>query len=142
MAIPYIEDKEKLKEMSHELGSELKILEKKIYHLAGEEFNINSPKQLSHILFTKMGIAPPKKTTTGYSTSAEVLEELKEKVHSQEETINHLRMLVSETKKEEYQDVAGQFEELVKKQGEQFQKLMESFARSFKKASPARGARS
>ncbi len=72
-------DKEKLKEMSHDLTSELKHLEKKIYHAAGEEFNINSPKQLSHILFDKMGIAPPKKTTTGFSTSADVLEELKDK---------------------------------------------------------------
>jgi DNA polymerase I len=71
-------DIEKLKEMSHELSTELKHLEKKIYHLAGEEFNINSPKQLSKILFEKMGIAPPKKTTTGFSTSADVLEELQD----------------------------------------------------------------
>ncbi len=73
-------DRDKLKEMSHDLSTELKQLEKKIHHLAGEEFNINSPKQLSHILFHKMGIAPPKKTTTGYSTSAEVLEELQNRI--------------------------------------------------------------
>ncbi len=85
-------DKEKLKEMSHDLGTELKSLEKKIYHLAGEEFNINSPKQLSTILFEKMGIAPPKKTTTGFSTSAEVLEELQEKVPLAE-VILHYRLL-------------------------------------------------
>ena len=73
-------DIDKLKEMSHDLGAELKHLEKKIFHLAGEEFNINSPKQLSKILFEKMGIAPPKKTTTGFSTSADVLEELQDRV--------------------------------------------------------------
>ncbi len=73
-------DKEKLKDMSHDLATDSKELEKKIYHLAGEEFNINSPKQLSKILFEKMGIAPPKKTTTGFSTSAEVLEELQNTV--------------------------------------------------------------
>ncbi len=73
-------DPEKLKEMSHDLASELQSLEKKIYHLAGERFNINSPKQLSKILFEKMGIAPPKKTATGFSTSADVLEELQDKV--------------------------------------------------------------
>jgi len=82
-------DKEKLSEMSQELGVELRSLEKKIYHLAGEEFNINSPKQLSTILFEKMGIAPPKKTTTGFSTSAEVLEELQEKVPLAEVILNY-----------------------------------------------------
>ncbi len=82
-------DKEKLKEMSHDLASELKHLEKKIYHLAGEEFNINSPKQLSTILFHKMGIAPPKKTTTGFSTSADVLEELQEKVPLSKEILEY-----------------------------------------------------
>jgi DNA polymerase-1 len=69
-------DLDKLKSMSHDLAGQLKSLEKEIHHLAGEEFNINSPKQLSTVLFEKMGIAPPKKTTTGFSTSAEVLEEL------------------------------------------------------------------
>ncbi|MGA2402116.1 MAG: hypothetical protein ABSG91_10460 [Syntrophobacteraceae bacterium] len=51
-------------------------------------------------------------------------EELKERVESQEETIKHLRMLGPEDKKEEYLDLAGHFEGLVKQQGEQFQKLM------------------
>lgn len=60
-------------------------------------------------------------------------EELKEKVASQEETIRHLRMLMSESKMEEHQELAGHFEELAKKQGEQFQKLMESFGQSLKK---------
>jgi hypothetical protein len=60
-------------------------------------------------------------------------EALKEKVASLEETIKHLRMLFAEGKKEEFQEVSGRFEELAKKQGEQFQKLMENFARSVKK---------
>jgi hypothetical protein len=60
-------------------------------------------------------------------------ETLKEKAASQEETIKHLRMLFAEGKKEEFQEVSGRFEELAKKQGEQFQKLIESFAQSTKK---------
>ena len=51
-------------------------LEQEIYREAGEEFNINSPKQLGVILFDKMGMKGGKKTKTGYSTSAEVLEKL------------------------------------------------------------------
>lgn len=65
-----------LHQMSQEVQKEISLLAQEIYHLAGEEFNINSPKQLSEILFTKMGIKPPKKTATGLSTSAEVLESL------------------------------------------------------------------
>jgi DNA polymerase-1 len=48
----------------------------KIYELAGCEFNVNSPKQLGEVLFDKMGLPAPKKTKTGYSTSADVLEKL------------------------------------------------------------------
>ena len=44
--------------------------------MAGEEFNLNSPKQLSEILFKKLGIHPPKKTATGHSTNSDVLESL------------------------------------------------------------------
>ncbi len=51
-------------------------LENRIYELAGEEFNLNSPKQLSRILFEKLGLPAGKKTKTGYSTDAEVLEAL------------------------------------------------------------------
>jgi DNA polymerase-1 len=62
-------------------GEELRItrdeLERNIYEKAGEEFNINSPKQLSHILFEKLEIPGGKKTKTGYSTAADVLEKLK-----------------------------------------------------------------
>lgn len=70
-------DRALLKQISKKIGLELTTLEHQIYELAGEEFNINSPKQLSHILFDKMGIKPPKKTATGLSTNADVLESLK-----------------------------------------------------------------
>ena len=62
-------------------------------------------------------------------------EELKEKVASQEETIRHLRMLLSQNNQEAYRDMAGTFEGLVQKQGDQFQQLMESFTQSSKKDS-------
>ncbi|WP_295587972.1 DNA polymerase, partial [uncultured Oscillibacter sp.] len=52
-------------------------LEKTIYDMAGEEFNINSPKQLGHILFDKLGLPHGKKTKTGWSTNADVLEKLR-----------------------------------------------------------------
>lgn len=59
------------------LVSRITELEKNIYDLAGEEFNINSPKQLGVILFEKLRLPFGKKTKTGYSTSAEVLEKLR-----------------------------------------------------------------
>lgn len=71
-------DPHKLNKMSGELDKESKLLEAAIHKIAGEEFNIASPKQLSKILFEKMGLKPPKKTMTGFSTSIEVLEELQE----------------------------------------------------------------
>ena len=61
-----------------ELLEEIRRLEEEIYDLAGERFNINSPKQLGTILFEKLGLPAPKKTKTGYSTSAEVLERLQD----------------------------------------------------------------
>ena len=67
---------EVLKEYSDTLGEKLALLEQKIYDLVGEKFNINSPKQLGEILFEKMGIQGGKKTKTGYSTAADVLEKL------------------------------------------------------------------
>lgn len=70
-------DKEKLHSMSIELQQKILVLETKIYAIAGEEFNLNSPKQLSTILYEKLQINPPKKTQTGFSTSADVLESLK-----------------------------------------------------------------
>ena len=58
------------------LGTRIVELEKEIYEMAGEEFNINSPKQLGVILFEKLGMPHAKKTKTGYSTAADVLDKL------------------------------------------------------------------
>lgn len=69
-------DRQKLLEMGEELKHRLEELTSEIYRLAGVEFNINSPKQLGEILFDKLGLPVIKKTKTGYSTSAEVLEQL------------------------------------------------------------------
>ena len=69
-------DVQKLQEISKDLKLQLHILGDRIHKMAGETFNLNSPKQLSVILFEKMKIKPPKKTTTGFSTSADVLESL------------------------------------------------------------------
>ncbi|MBD8931758.1 MAG: DNA polymerase I [Ruminococcus sp.] len=65
-----------LKTYGEQLGSKIVELEKNIYDKAGEVFNINSPKQLGVILFEKMGLPNGKKTKTGYSTAAEVLDKL------------------------------------------------------------------
>ncbi len=67
---------EALKIYGSQLGEKIKELESVIYEAAGEEFNINSPKQLGVILFEKLELPHGKKTKTGYSTSAEVLEKL------------------------------------------------------------------
>jgi len=61
---------------SKNLEKELASIEQRIYFIAGEEFNINSPKQLQEVLFEKLGLRPTKKTKTGYSTNIDVLEEL------------------------------------------------------------------
>ncbi len=67
-----------LKTYGDELKEKISSLQQSIYDQAGEEFNINSPKQLGDILFEKMGMPHGKKTKTGYSTSAKVLEKLAE----------------------------------------------------------------
>ena len=67
---------EKMKVLSDEYSILLEKTKSKIYSEAGEEFNIQSPKQLEYILFDKMGIPPTKKTKTGFSTDEEVLTEL------------------------------------------------------------------
>nr|AAR11869.1 DNA polymerase I [Caldicellulosiruptor saccharolyticus] len=72
-------DKNTLQEYTKEIESKLLKLESQIYQIAGEWFNINSPKQLSYILFEKLKLPVVKKTKTGYSTDAEVLEELYDK---------------------------------------------------------------
>ncbi len=69
-------DREALKKYGEDLSVSIAELEKRIYEAAGEEFNINSPKQLGVILFEKLQMPNSKKTKTGYSTSAEVLEKL------------------------------------------------------------------
>lgn len=69
-------DVESLKQYGEELSGEIDALEQKIYSQAGIEFNINSPKQLGEILFERMGLTGGKKTKTGYSTAADVLEKL------------------------------------------------------------------
>ncbi|MED1203221.1 DNA polymerase I [Heyndrickxia acidicola] len=69
-------DVERLKEMGAEINGKLSAIEEKIHSLAGEVFNINSPKQLGSILFDKLQLPVVKKTKTGYSTSADVLEKL------------------------------------------------------------------
>lgn len=70
-------DTQRLKEYVDELEEKIELLTKEIYEIAGEEFNINSPKQLGVILFEKLMLPMGKKTKTGYSTAAEVLEKLR-----------------------------------------------------------------
>ncbi|MCR5345365.1 MAG: DNA polymerase I [Lachnospiraceae bacterium] len=69
-------EKSALKEYGDNLTESIVKLEKNIYKAAGEEFNINSPKQLGAILFEKLNLPNGKKTKTGYSTAADVLEKL------------------------------------------------------------------
>ncbi len=67
---------EELRTYGQHLGEQIVILEKEIYELAGETFNINSPKQLGVVLFEHLSLPNGKKTKTGYSTAADVLEKL------------------------------------------------------------------
>lgn len=69
-------DKEALSDYSKVLVEKINVLEKEIYEEAGEEFNINSPKQLGVILFEKLGMPNGKKTKSGYSTAADILDKL------------------------------------------------------------------
>ncbi|WIV10518.1 DNA polymerase I [Proteiniborus sp. MB09-C3] len=86
-------DEEKLKELGRELDGKIDILTQSIFDIAGEEFNINSPKQLGEILFERLKLPAVKKTKTGYSTNAEVLESLAE-IHPIAEKILEYRQLV------------------------------------------------
>ncbi|MBT2582494.1 DNA polymerase I [Planococcus sp. ISL-109] len=81
-------DREQLAEMGVELKRKLGMIEQEIFALAGQEFNINSPKQLGVILFEQLGLPTIKKTKTGYSTAADVLEKLEGK----HEIIHHILM--------------------------------------------------
>ncbi len=69
-------DRVALLDFGAKLATHIEELESKIFALAGEEFNIQSPKQLGEVLFEKLGLPPVKKTKSGYSTNAEVLEKL------------------------------------------------------------------
>ena len=75
----FLVDRQALLDFGASLTERIDGIESRIYELAGEEFNINSPKQLSTVLFEKLMLPAPKKTKTGYSTNAEVLEKLKNK---------------------------------------------------------------
>lgn len=69
-------DQKLLDKLEKEFNKRIEKLQKSIFELAGEEFNVNSPKQLQEILFDKLGLTPTKKTKTGYSTDVSVLTDL------------------------------------------------------------------
>lgn len=69
-------DREELSRYAELLKSQIDSIETEVYELAGEQFNINSPSQLAHILFEKLGLKGGKRTKTGYSTAADVLNKL------------------------------------------------------------------
>lgn len=85
-------DVNRLQDMGKEFTAQLQQIEQRIYELAGTTFNINSPKQLGTILFEKLQLPIVKKTKTGYSTSADVLEKLAP-YHEIIEQILHYRQL-------------------------------------------------
>ena len=85
-------DKGALVRLSMKLEEEILALEKEIYQKAGEVFNINSPKQLSVILFEKMQLPAPKKTKSGYSTSVEVLEKLRDEAPVVDDILNYRQL--------------------------------------------------
>ena len=70
-------DKKLFADLSKKYADNLAIITDEIYELAGERFNLNSPKQLAEVLFEKLQIPPVKKTQSGFSTDAEVLEKIK-----------------------------------------------------------------
>jgi DNA polymerase-1 len=85
-------DEERLAQLSEEIASDVGALESRIYELAGEPFNIGSPKQLQHILFEKLALPPTKKTKTGFSTDESVLEELAVSYDLPREIIEYRRL--------------------------------------------------
>ncbi|SKA99911.1 DNA polymerase I [Caloramator quimbayensis] len=82
-----------LREIGFKLSEEIDKLTDEIYNIAGEEFNINSPKQLGVILFEKLNLPVVKKTKTGYSTDAEVLDELYDKNEIIEKILNYRQLV-------------------------------------------------
>jgi len=85
-------DRKHLKELSSKIDKQLLHLEKDIYVLADEEFNINSPKQLSVILFEKLKLSVVKKTKTGYSTDVSVLEQLASEHNLPEQVLSYRQL--------------------------------------------------
>jgi DNA polymerase I len=85
-------DMNRLDNMGEEIKGRLADIETRIFEMAGEQFNINSPKQLGVILFEKLGLPTVKKTKTGYSTSADVLEKLASKHIIIEEILNYRQL--------------------------------------------------
>lgn len=86
-------DKEELEGFGKELTEKINILTKKIHQMAGEEFNINSTKQLGEILFEKMKLPVIKKTKSGYSTDVDVLEKLKKEDPIIEEILEYRQLM-------------------------------------------------
>ena len=85
-------DTDFLNSLSKEVDALLNDLVKRIYSLAGGEFNINSPKQLSDVLFTRLGLKPVKKTKTGHSTDEEVLTTLASQHELPKELLNYRQL--------------------------------------------------
>lgn len=85
-------DRDILNSLGEKFTSEINKIEEEIFNLSGEEFNVKSPKQLGKILFEKLDLPVIKKTKTGYSTDAEVLEALKDKHEIVEKIIYHRQL--------------------------------------------------
>ncbi len=81
-----------LRDMSKKFEVQLNLIAGRIYKVAGEEFNINSPKQLSRILFEKLSLPVMRKTKSGYSTDEAVLDKLSEKHKLPEEILNYRKL--------------------------------------------------
>lgn len=87
--IGFLVDKEGIETYGKEIEKEIETIKNSIYELSGEEFNINSPKQLGYILFEKLGLPHGKKSKTGYCTSADILEKLSEKYEIVNKILNY-----------------------------------------------------
>ncbi len=86
-------DRRRLESLSREIHSKIENLRSEIFDMAGEEFNLNSPQQLSYILFEKLQLPVIKKTKTGYSTDARVLEELAPRHEIVEKILYHRHLV-------------------------------------------------
>ena len=97
-------DRKTLKNIGNTIETRIDYLSGEIYAIAGEEFNIKSPSQLGVILFEKMRLTPGKKTKTGYSTNAEILE----KIRGESPIIDKIMEYRKLTKTE--RDICGRFD--------------------------------